>query len=292
MQNRAILVLIFLIFLIFPVFARGAGTRGSGGTNSEGALPSSSVPVGSTVSSGTERINAYFFYEELCSLCHEDENKFISILQEKLPLAERDQYPNNFQSINIYSVSGRQVYMQVTDELGLDRGLLQTPFLVLGGRVFQGYDSISTNIREAYLTAAEDLYVYRRPYNPLTRKTGDNLFDDYPVNPDHVTMVYFYRITCPECAEVTPIIDSLPKTVSVNGSARALDIIRINTRSGNNGERVAAFFEAWQVPDKDRMVPIVFFSDSYLAGIEAISAGINQRLSEPPKPWKLLPEHR
>ena len=289
MQKRAVLIVFFLIFLIFPAFARGAGTRGSGGANSEASLPSSSGPVNSTVSSSTEKIIGYFFYEELCGICREDEDKFISILQEKLPLAERDQYPNSFQTINIYGTSGRNDYIRITDELGLDRGMLQTPFLVLGGRVFQGYDSISANIREAYLTAAEDLYVYHRPYSPRTRKTGDNLFDDYSVNPDHVTMVYFYRITCLECAEVTPLIDGLPKTVLVNGKSQTLDIIRINTRSGNNGERVAAFFEAWQVPDKDRMVPIVFFSDSYLAGIDAISSGINQRLSAPPKPWRLLP---
>jgi hypothetical protein len=285
MQNRAVLFLLFFIFLGFPVFARGAGARGGSGTEAA----SSPATAGSAVNSGTEKINAYFFFEELCGLCHEDEDEFMSILKEKLPLAEREQYPNDFQLINIFDTSGRQVYTRVTDELGIDRGMLQTPFLVLGGRVFQGYDNISNNIREAYLTAAEDLYVYRRPYNPLTRKTGDKLFDDYSVNPDHVTVVYLYRITCPECAQVTPIINSLQETVLVNGKAQALDIIRINTRSGNNSERVAAFFEAWQVPDKDRMVPIVFFSDSYLAGIDAISSGINQRLSEPQKPWKLLP---
>jgi hypothetical protein len=177
----------------------------------------------------------------------------------------------------------------VTDNLGLDRDLLETPFLVNGGRVFQGCDSIGNNIREAYLTAAEDLYVYNRPYNPRTRKTGAMLFDDYPVNPNNVTMVYFYRVTCPECGQTTPVIDALPKTVTINGRERPLDIIRINTRSGNNGERVAAFLETWQVPDEDRMVPIVFFSDSYLAGFDAISEGLTRNLSQNPIPWRLLP---
>ena len=291
MKSRTMLILIFLIFLGFHAFARGASTKG-GIDNTEEALQYSSISVVSTVTSDTKKINAYFFYEELCSLCHDDEEKFSSVLKEKLPLAERDQYPNSFQSINIFNISGRQEYIRVTDELGLDRGMLQTPFLVLGGRVFQGYDSISNNIREAYLTAAEDLYVYNRPYNPRTKKSGANLFDDYPVNPDHVTIVYFYRITCPECAQVTPIINDLPKTVSVNGREQALDIIRINTRSGNNSERVAAFFEAWQVPDKDRMVPIIFFSDTYLAGIEAISSEIQQNIRKPSRPWRLLPERR
>jgi hypothetical protein len=215
-------------------------------------------------------------------------DRFISILEEKLPLEERERYPNSFHLTNVYESVGRTQYVKVTDELGIDRDMLTLPVLILGGRVYQGYDNISSNIREAYLTAAEDLYVYNRPYSPRTRKTGENLFGDYPVNPDNVTIVYLYRIVCEECAKATPVIDSLPKTVMVDGRERPVDVIRINTRSGNNGERVAALFEAWQVPDRDRMVPFVFFSDSYLMGFEAISSGLLEGLGKTPIPWRLL----
>jgi hypothetical protein len=273
------LFLFLLIFPCLPVFAKGTKESSVSGN----------YPQSFSENAFSEPINAYFFYEELCANCHDDEAKFISILQGELSAAERDQYPHYFQIINIYEISGRVIYEQVTGDLGLDRELLELPFLVLGGRIFQGYDSISANIREAYLTAAEDLFVYNRPYNPRTKKTGSNLFDDYPVNRENATIVYFYRITCPECAKVTPIIDALPDTVIIDGRERPLDIIRINTRSGNNGERIAAFFEAWQVPDKDRMVPIVFSSDSYMAGIEAISSGIDQHIKKQSVPWKLLP---
>jgi len=87
-------------------------------------------------------------------------------------------------------------------------------------------------------------------------------------------------------------VDALPKTVNIDGKEWPLDIIRINTRSGNNGDRIAAFFETWQVPDSDRMVPIIFFSDSYLAGVDAIKNNLAQYLSEIPKPWRLLPVKR
>jgi thiol-disulfide isomerase/thioredoxin len=278
MFNRmaTVLVLLLLPVCLFALGSKDRAEAVSGGTAIEPELP--------------QRIDAYFFYEELCGLCDADVDRFTSILQEKLPLAERDQYPHSFNIYNIHDTAGRARYVGVTDDLGLDRDILQTPLLIVGGRVYQGYDSIDTNIREAYLTAAEDLFVYKRPYNPRTRNTGARLFDDYPVNPDNVTVVYFYRITCPECAQTTPVIDALPKTVIVNGRERPLDIIRINTRSGNNGERVSAFFEAWQVPDRDRMVPIVFFSDSYLAGIDAISEGLQRNLSRNPIAWQLLPE--
>jgi hypothetical protein len=274
-------VIPLFIFISFCLFARGS--RDIPGTSPTAIADKTELP---------ESINAYFFYEELCGTCHTDIDSFFSILQENLSPAERDRYPHSFIYGNVFENQGRSLYVQVTDDLGLDRDLLETPLLIIGGRVFQGYDSIKTNIREAYLTAAEDLYVYKRPYNPRTRKTGNELFDDYPIVNDHAALVYFYRTTCPECAQVTPIIDALPGTVSVNGRERPLEIIRINTRSGNNSERVAAFFEAWQVPDQDRMVPIVFFSDSYLAGFEAISGELRQNLSRNPIPWRLLPERK
>ena len=235
-----------------------------------------------------DRIYGYFFYDELCELCNEDETRFISILNERIPAAEREKYPHSMMTLNVYKRDDRSVFMQITNEMGLDRDNLTFPFLILGGRVFQGFNSINTNIREAFLTAAEDIFVHQRPYNPRYRKTGANLFDDYTVNPDNVTMVYFYRIVCPQCVEIEPYIDGLPATVMVNGRQRTLDIIRINTRSGNNNERIAAFFEAWQVPDSDRVVPIIFLSDSYLSGVNAITDGLEEALSRTPIPWKLL----
>ncbi|MDR2631135.1 MAG: hypothetical protein LBC60_09450 [Spirochaetaceae bacterium] len=69
--------------------------------------------------------------------------------------------------------------------------------------------------------------------------------------------------------------------IMVEGKAVPLDIIRINTRSGNNSERVTAFFDRYQVPDEDRMVPIIFLADSYLAGFQAITVVLDARLKTP-----------
>ncbi|MDR3166664.1 MAG: hypothetical protein LBT93_01865, partial [Treponema sp.] len=169
----------------------------------------------------------------------------------------------------------------IIDSLGLDGNTLELPLLIAGGRIFSGNERIAQNLREALLTAGEDLFVHKRVYNPKEKKTGDRLFADYRIRPDHLSLVYFYRITCEECGKVTPFIDSLPGNVTVEGTAVPLDIIRINTRSGNNSERIAAFFEQYQVPDEDRVVPIVFLADTYLAGYAAITAGLVPALETP-----------
>ncbi|GHT95988.1 hypothetical protein FACS1894141_5550 [Spirochaetia bacterium] len=234
-----------------------------------------------------EKIGLYYFYEGLCESCNEDsEKEFYTIIRENIPIEERDMNPYVTYIYNAYTRRGREEYEWITNEMGIERDNLELPIMIAGGRVFQGSQSIKNNIREAFLTAGEDLFVNKRVYTPAARKTGEHLFDDYSINPDHVTMVYFYRITCQECARVTPIVNELPAAVTVKGKQVPLDIISINTRSGNNGERVTAFFDAYNVPDEDRMVPIIFFSDSYLAGIDKISSGLQTKLEQGPGTWK------
>ena len=231
---------------------------------------------------GGEKIIGTFFYDEMCELCNEDVNRFISILERELPLEVRDRYPHSFEISNIYRTGDRAHFIRVTDELGIEREKLSFPLMILGGKVFQGFENIQSNIREAYFTAAEDQYVYNRPYSPGAGRTGENLFADYSVNPNHVTIIYFYRIECPSCEEIKPLIDNLPAEITVNGRRTPLDIVRMNTRSGNNNERVMAFFEKYEVPDNERQVPIIFLADSWLSGAGSIREGLADKLGRMP----------
>jgi hypothetical protein len=223
-----------------------------------------------------DRVDLYYFYEELCQSC-DGAAEFDKIAETELA-GVRDRYPYAIHRINVFLQGNREVYQGVCGSLGLDRNSLELPVLIAGGRVFSGNERIRENFREAFLTAGEDLFVNRQVYNPGQKKTGDELFADYRIMPNYLSLVYFYRITCEECGRVTPFIDNLPENIAAGGQVRPLDIIRINTRSGNNSERIAAFFDFYQVPDEDRMVPIVFLADTYLAGEEAITAGLIPRL--------------
>jgi thiol-disulfide isomerase/thioredoxin len=239
-----------------------------------------------------EKVEIYFFYEEVCELCSVL-TEYYAILDEQIPGDVRERYPHVFLTYNVFQTVGKAEYERITDEMGFDRDSLSLPFMIAGGRVFQGLDTIKSNILEAYLTAGEELFVYRRAYTPGSKKTGPRLFEDYPVSADHANIVYFYRPTCPSCAQITPIIDELAPSVTVGGVTYPLDITRFNTRAGNNNERISAFFEAYNVPDADRLVPIIFFGDSYLVEVEPIKAELQGRLKKAPDPsskiLKLLP---
>ena len=94
----------------------------------------------------------------------------------------------------------------------------------------------------------------------------NTLFNQFSISGEDTVAVYCYREDCPECIDLEPFIENLPQIVTVEDEQVKVNLIRLNTREDNNRERIYALFEAYGVPEDDQMVPIVFFSDGYLAG--------------------------
>ena len=119
----------------------------------------------------------------------------------------------------------------------------------------------------------------RGVYDPLEERTVAQQLEDYPLEKGSATVVYFYRLTCEECIQTEEeFMDTLPEQVEADGKSYPRQVVRINTRSGSNNEILQAFFEAYQVPEEDQMVPIVFTSQGYLAGYEDITQNLLPQL--------------
>jgi hypothetical protein len=158
-----------IIWKIMPVLwilAVGTGCNRDAGGISEPASPrTAELP---------DRVDLYYFYEELCQSC-DGAAEFDEIAAAELD-GVRDRYPYAIHRINVFLRGNQNLYQEITDSLGLDRSALELPLLIAGRRVFVGNEGIAKNLREAFLTAGEDLFVYKRVYNPKEKKTGDRLF--------------------------------------------------------------------------------------------------------------------
>ncbi|MCL2420391.1 MAG: hypothetical protein FWD03_00905 [Defluviitaleaceae bacterium] len=221
-----------------------------------------------------EVVEMFFIYEELCASCDGTE-AFYRIVREQLGGGISETHPYAIITINTFNSGGQQRFEELSyNLLAMDASALRLPVLIVNGQALQGLDEIAAGLREAYLTAGDDLFVHQRIFNPRYQRTGDELFADFPINPDSLTLVYFYRLVCFACTEIEPLIDGLPETVEIDGRQAAVDVIKINIRSGNNIDRVLAFFDTYQVPDEDRMVPIIFTASGYYAGPEDITEAI------------------
>jgi len=259
----------FLLLLLVPVTLSLAAC----GLSNDNALsagheePENNLP---------DMIQMFFIYDEICANCDGTED-FFALVHEQLGDVT---HPYVIETINIYSAGGQGRFEFFAGELlDVDASTLLLPVLIVNGLAYQGMNAIAGNLLEAVLTAGNDLFVRGHVFNPRYQRDGVELFADYTADPDNLTLVYFYRTVCPACLEVEPLIDALPEVVDIDGRRVYVDLIRINTRSGNNRERVIAFFEAYNVPDQYRRVPIIFTASGFYTGPEAI-AGMLEGLGQ------------
>ena len=224
-----------------------------------------------------ENVEIHFFYNQPCASCDGTKELF-EIVSEELEDVS-DLYPYYVSVYNVFRKEDAQIRDSELKKLGFQEelaGSLTYPIMTLNGNIYFGIDSIRSSIREAYLTAGEDLFVYGRGvYDPTEKLTLKQQLADYKLEKGSSSVVYFYRSVCEECIKTSEeVLDSFPETVVVDGTSYPQQIIKINTRSGRNTEILQAFFDKYEVPLEDQMVPIVFTAQGYLAGYDAISSDL------------------
>ena len=215
-----------------------------------------------------DRVEIYFFYSE-----ENGDIEFLRFTSGYLDGELGERYPHALFTIDINSRAGRRTFRELSNELlGMNSEYLAVPVMIMNGTAYQGIANIKQDFKEAFLTAGHDFFVNGHIFNPRYQLSGEELFAGFQANPGHVTVVYFYRLICPTYEKLESIIEAyLPETLEIDGRTVPVDLIRINTRSGNNQERVTAFLDAYGVPDEKRMVPIMFTASGYYVFLENIS---------------------
>ena len=256
-----------LIFLVLFITACGGESAGSAASGEQPPL-TADLP---------DRVEIFYIYDEVCLTCEGAED-FLALANQHLGDAT---YPYLIETINIYESGGMNRFETLAqDLLGVDASTLNLPVMIVNGLAFQGMDAIRGNFNEAILTAGHDLFERGVVFNPRYQRTGDELFADFHADPDNLTLVYFYRIVCPACIEIEPLIQQLPETVEIDGRQVTVDLVRINTRSGNNRDRVFSFFDAFDVPNEYRFVPIIFTASGFYTGPESITRLLEESLAQ------------
>ena len=183
------------------------------------------------------KIEIHFFYNEPCASC-DGTKDFYRVVKEELGDVS-DRYPYEIYPHNVFQASAAQDRDRELGKLGYGQeviGSLTYPIMTVNGKAYLGMDSISQSLREAYLTAGEDLFVYDRGvFEPCRKQTLKELLGSYRLEKGSSSVVYFYRTVCEECIRTEEVIGSLPETVTVEGASYPQQVVRINTRSGRNG---------------------------------------------------------
>ncbi len=271
---------LFIIILItFFILTSGCGQA----SNADIAQASEPVDTVDSVSQSTAEISSqtkqeeielpilYYFYDEACSSCVPDvESEFIALYNE-VHGDIKEQYPMDLRMINIFKSEGRESYTELLTQYGLETPD-SSPTVVISGVLLTG-DAIAARMSEQCVVAYEmmeegtDTIEEVKQQNALA---SEELFTEFELSDDSINMLYFYRIQCADCQSIEDFMDSLPKTVMVNGVEMPLNIIYINTREPRGGDRIYKLFEVYEVPSELQQVPILFYNGGYLSGAEPI----------------------
>ena len=228
------------------LLAAGCGA----GAGRESATAKSTAAESATAESATaenaeeeEALTIYFFHDTACGSCDGTE-EFRAIISEQIyPYSEARPYRLNVK--NVFKSEERDRAEELLmEEAGLTIKEVSFPLMMINGKVYEGLPEIEENIQKEYFAGMVS------------------------------EAVYFYREDCPECIDLAPFMDSLPETVEVGGVSLPLAQERLNSREGDNGDKIRELFEAYQVPEEDQMVPIVFVGSHYLAGAGEIEENL------------------
>ena len=128
-----------------------------------------------------ENVEIHFFYNQPCASCDGTKELFEIVSEELDDVSEL--YPYMVSVYNVFRKEDAQIRDSELKKLGFQEelaGSLTYPIMTVNGNIYFGTDSIRSSIREAYLTAGEDLFVYGRGvYDPTKNETLKQQLEDY-----------------------------------------------------------------------------------------------------------------
>ena len=189
-----------------------------------------------------------YFYRNYCESCSPEEDfaeTFYQLTGTKLEDCE-------FTAYNVVKSAGQQAYEEAKSAHSIENDTL--PMVIVDGVVYSGAGEMESALVQTSLTWYE---------------TTDS------------TIAYLYTPACESCAEVKALLDALPESVTVQRGNQTFEseIMIISVDASADSSTAMALFEAYNVPDEQRITPSVFFGDTSLNGAEAITRDLENALS-------------
>lgn len=186
-----------------------------------------------------------YFYENLCESCTPEED----FLAEYESLTGQTLSTASLKATNVFHAGGQQALADAAAAHGLDPDDVSLPLTIIDGAVYQGSSDLYTRLPQDVLAAAET---------------------------DESILYYLYVPACESCASVEAILSDIPASVSVKRGLYTFDsAVTVQKIDASVDPALASsLFDAYQVPDAQRITPSVFYAQGYLSGADAIETSL------------------
>ncbi len=237
-----------------------------------------------------EVVMIYFFHDNPCESCHEEEY-FIDIVKQQL-LPHKEEYPYEFQIYSTMQTQGREKYLSILEEFSLGKTKVSCPVMIIGDQLVSGYEEIETEIfnlvKDKYLSLEDGLgdntsYGGSNSSDEIdgNNYSGSNNFDKADGNkykdkiiegnnynnsdstsdignsieemlPNEDSYILFTTFSCTQCEKVK--------------NKFSISIQEVNIIEEGNTDILLEYFRVYQVPSEEQQVPILFYNGAYASG--------------------------
>lgn len=190
-----------------------------------------------------EQHQVRYYYTNYCEACTPDED-FAEEFRQLTGISLSD---CDYAGYNVVQERGKQALSDQLKALGLEN--VSLPLFVVDGQAYQGAGELNVRLPETAFSWGG---------------TQDSV------------IVYLYTPACESCARAAHVLDQLPASVNVRRGSYTFEspvtVEKIDASA--HMPQADALFAAYEVPDEKRVTPIVFFSDHFLSGADAIEKSL------------------
>ncbi|MDR2094259.1 MAG: hypothetical protein LBP76_01920 [Treponema sp.] len=231
------------------------------------------------------RLLMYYAFENPCELCR-DEADFIEFFNKIT--ADVPGRPEIFYSgFNTFRAGAARQFAYYASQLGIDTSGLPLPLLIIGDEYLAGEEAIREGLRELFIrqteSARNEIAVSVPSGAGADARNGaasSAPVPKYPpVNPGESVLITFVTAACENCEKAKAYLGRLPQSVSLAQGDSPVRVIYYNVAEDEGLAAARQFFAAYQVPDNEQIVPVVFYTEGYLSGYSNIQSGIPGVLS-------------
>lgn len=222
------------------------------------------------------KLKIVYFYENACGSCN-PEGEFIELYNELIG-TEKEGVDVELLMYNTFHKSGRDEVEKYFKEYGVPEDKQFVPVVFIGDSYLIGENDIKEKLKEAFISAKEKFIMYKTEEisNERTEEqehVQSRFLEEGSESRIENLVVYFYVTACGECQEVDKYLNAMGDGYllgSANDDKIKFNIMRFNIAEPENLELLNKYFQAYEVPEEDQLVPIVFIGNTYLSGANDI----------------------
>lgn len=221
-------------------------------------------------------VRIYYIHNNPCESCRE----YLHFVQE-FKSEIKDEVPAesyHMQELNLLLDGSGDTYEKLMKELKVPAEDRLTPMLIIGDRYLIGSEDIKKKRKELLLaeggltepvSAAEGTSEGRKAEAEIPRIPGIE-----PEENDSY-ILYFSTTACESCEKASGFLDSLPETFQADYNGKSIfSKLVVEERNITEAGNLALYQEllaVYKVPEKERVVPMVFYQGGFLSGKDSIT---------------------